>query len=571
MREILDHFILPIETLHEKHTIYDNLYDDLELLECRSKDKNSSFYSKLFNPTSKAGKIVMEKMAKFYTSDTQFLKDSQKLYKKCHTLKNNTKLCQSAWDVWSTTKKDSNFHEKYQYLNIDQIKWLNSSAPFLLILTFYSILSPLLNIIAPFLLLLVPFIILKIMKVPITAASYTKILLEQLDKHSFGQLFTRFWEVPPSQRVYLAMCFGMYVYNIYQNVLSCYQFYKNTHFINTYFKKMNNYVKHTKEQLNTFISLLSPYKSFHTYKKYLGKKFTDLDILYKTLNNIPKARFNPIYLNSMGFVMKQFYLMNNSKPINDLLNFSFAFNGYIDNIEGLSDKIQKKLIRPAKIINCDKNIVQFKDTFYPLIEGKIIKNDIDISNNVIITGPNAAGKTTLLKTTLLNILITQQFGFGFYRKAKLSPFHFIHCYLNIPDTSSRDSLFQAEARRCGKILQLIETHPEKRHFCIFDELYSGTNPFEAIASAYSYLNYLKHKPQVSFMLTTHFIRLCNLFLNKKQIKNYNMETTIHKNIPTYSYKLVPGISKIKGGICVLRNLGYPEAILKETEEMIHKI
>ena len=72
---------------------------------------------------------------------------------------------------------------------------------------------------APFLLLLVPFIILKIMKVPITAASYTKILLEQLDKHSFGQLFTRFWEVPPSQRVYLAMCFGMYVYNIYQNVL----------------------------------------------------------------------------------------------------------------------------------------------------------------------------------------------------------------------------------------------------------------------------------------------------------------------------------------------------------------
>ena len=73
------------------------------------------------------------------------------------------------------------------------------------------------------------------------------------------------------------------------------------------------------------------------------------------------------------------------------------------------------------------------------------------------------------------------------------------------------------------------------------------------------------------MLTTHFIRLCNLFLNKKQIKNYNMETTIHKNIPTYSYKLVPGISKIKGGICVLRNLGYPEAILKETEEMIHKI
>ena len=73
------------------------------------------------------------------------------------------------------------------------------------------------------------------------------------------------------------------------------------------------------------------------------------------------------------------------------------------------------------------------------------------------------------------------------------------------------------------------------------------------------------------MLTTHFIRLCNLFLKKKHIKNYNMETTIEKNIPTYSYKLVPGISKIKGGICILRNLGYPEDILKETEKMIQEM
>ena len=70
------------------------------------------------------------------------------------------------------------------------------------------------------------------------------------------------------------------------------------------------------------------------------------------------------------------------------------------------------------------------------------------------------------------------------------------------------------------------------------------------------------------MLTTHFIRLCNLFAEKEQIKNYNMETTIDGDIPTYSYKLISGISKIKGGICVLRNLGYPETILKETQRLI---
>ena len=47
-----------------------------------------------------------------------------------------------------------------------------------------------------------------------------------------------------------------------------------------------------------------------------------------------------------------------------------------------------------------------------------------------------------------------------------------------------------------------------------------------------------------------------------------METKIEEDIPTYSYKLVSGISKIKGGICVLRNLGYPETILKETRQLI---
>ena len=119
-----------------------------------------------------------------------------------------------------------------------------------------------------------------------------------------------------------------------------------------------------------------------------------------------------------------------------------------------------------------------------------------MKNNIIITGPNASGKTTLLKCCVLNVLFTQQVGKGFYDKAILKPFDYIHCYLNIPDTSSRDSLFQAEARRCKQILNLIEQYPKKRHFCIFDELYSGTNPYDAIGSAYSYLKYISRNKHV---------------------------------------------------------------------------
>ena len=71
-----------------------------------------------------------------------------------------------------------------------------------------------------------------------------------------------------------------------------------------------------------------------------------------------------------------------------------------------------------------------------------MKNDIDLSKNMAITGPNASGKTTILKTVLFNLIFSQGFGYGFYSKATINPYNHIHCYLNIPDTSGRDSLFR---------------------------------------------------------------------------------------------------------------------------------
>ena len=91
-----------------------------------------------------------------------------------------------------------------------------------------------------------------------------------------------------------------------------------------------------------------------------------------------------------------------------------------------------------------------------MIQEKPIKNTYNLDKNILITGPNAAGKTTIVKTTLFNIIISQQIGYGFYDKAYLHIYDFIHSYINIPDTSGRDSLFQAEARRCENILTVIE-------------------------------------------------------------------------------------------------------------------
>jgi DNA mismatch repair ATPase MutS len=181
---------------------------------------------------------------------------------------------------------------------------------------------------------------------------------------------------------------------------------------------------------------------------------------------------------------------------------------------------------------------------------------------MIITGPNASGKTTMLKTSLFNILFSQQIGLGFYSKAKIKIFTYLHCYLNIPDTSGRDSLFQSEARRCIEILNKItENDIKNTHLCVFDELYSGTNPQEATDSATAYLKYINKFPNISFILTTHFLDLCKNLQQYDTIKNYNMETIEKNNDFTYTYKLLDGISYVKGAIKVLKDLNYPNEII----------
>ena len=62
---------------------------------------------------------------------------------------------------------------------------------------------------------------------------------------------------------------------------------------------------------------------------------------------------------------------------------------------------------------------------------------------------------------MFNIILCQQIGCGFFDKADVKIYDFIHSYINIPDTSGRDSLFQAEARRCKEILSIIEISKTK--------------------------------------------------------------------------------------------------------------
>ena len=564
-------FMLPIEFSNTKKEIPENLYEDLELIETRD-SSGTTIYEYLFTPRTLFGQMCIRKWAKYYTTDVKLLRDTQKIYSKMDPQEFNDSIITKAWNTWKAIKDNDYFIDQYQYIGIDKLKWLNRSSLFLMLLSFYSILSPALNLVAPLVLLIVPFVILRIMNVPVTLQGYKEILLKQLSKHSFGKLFTHWGSVSWSQRVYMLMALGMYIYNLYQNITSCYQFYRNTVMINEHFQNITRYLRYTKNHMSNFIQKIGDLISYRSYKNYLSGKLVKLSELYDSLSAIPVAGFHPKHIPYMGYTMKYYYLLYDSEKIEKTLMFSFGFHGYLDTLNGVCLRIQEKQIHKARYIDRKKPYLRIKNSYYPIMETEeIIPNTIDLSNSLIITGPNASGKTSLLKNTIINLLLSQQVGFGFYKKATLTPFHSLHCYLNIPDTSSRDSLFQAEARRCHGILQNIQNNTEEKHFCIFDELFSGTNPYEAIGSAYAYLNFISSFKGVKFMLTTHFIRLCDMFENSGNIKNMHMRAKIGDQLPVYDYKLVKGISGIKGGITVLKELGYPEVIIKETQKAISKL
>ena len=108
-----------------------------------------------------------------------------------------------------------------------------------------------------------------------------------------------------------------------------------------------------------------------------------------------------------------------------------------------------------------------------------------------------------------------------------------------------------------------------RHFCIFDEIYSGTNPYEAISGAYAYLLFLSRYKNFKFMLTTHYVSLCEKVNSIKNITNCHMNIKIDENKEfLYTYKLKKGISTTKGGVKVFKDLKYPKEIINKMQETI---
>lgn len=566
INEINDHFKIPIFYIKDKVELNKNIIKDLELIETTDNSCNP-IYTFCFDNDNDVSKKLNEQICKFYTSNVDFLNDNQILLKEYKPLgvkyTDYSKNYKNIVDIWNELKIDAGFKERYYFVEWDILEFLNRSEWFLQFMSIYNLLSPIISLLIPIIILIIPFFIIKMKGLQITINEYIDVLKIVANQNAIGKLFVvNFNEITSQEKFYIFISAAFYLFSIYQNFMVCVRFNNNMKTIHNHFNEIRIYIDHTINSMENYLEYSNNLQTHKDFNSIVREKLSIFKTIQQKIQYITDYNmFNFSKIKEIGYVFKCFYELHTDKDYDDAIMYSLGFNGYMDCLKGLQKNILERKINYTLFIDEQKKMVLENSYYATLKNSNSIKNTIKFKKNMIITGPNASGKTTILKSTLINILFSQQFGCGFYDSAKIKPFKHIHCYLNIPDTSGRDSLFQAEARRCKEILDAISVNKMDTHFCAFDELYSGTNPEEAEQSATSFMKYITKSKNVSCILTTHFIKVCKKLQKSKNIINYKMLTEKENNNLIYKYTLTEGISDIKGGMIVLQQMNYPKEII----------
>ncbi len=218
--------------------------------------------------------------------------------------------------------------------------------------------------------------------------------------------------------------------------------------------------------------------------------------------------------------------------------------------------------------NIDSQIIDLKEARHPLIDKrKVISNSYHIDNDkriVIISGPNAGGKTVSLKTVGILVLMNQC-GLA-VPAAEASLGYFKNIYIDIGDNQSLSdnlSTFSAHMNQIGEITQQVGG----KDLVLIDELGTGTDPKEGEALALSIIKYLEKKNCLA-MVSSHFSALKEYAFISEHIDNSSMIFDEEKLSPTYKFR--QGVAGMSYALDVANRYGICEEIVANAKDFINK-
>lgn len=284
--------------------------------------------------------------------------------------------------------------------------------------------------------------------------------------------------------------------------------------------------------------------SYNIISKLFGVRHNENDLhLIKVVE-----KYNPNNLINFG---EKLVLYKNFKSLG-LEHFRNNSNKLLANL-AIVNLFTSREMCFTKFVESTTCRLEMKD-LYHLILPNSVKNSVFLTNNhnCIITGPNAAGKSTIIKSILLNVLLSQTYGIACCKECVLTPFYHLSSQINIPDVKGKMSLFEAEMFRCKQNVDIIDEMPfDRKSLIVLDEVFSSTNIIEGISGAYGILDYLGKKDNVCVIATTHYQYLTKL----PHYLKFKMEATVDTNndIIKYDYLLKKGTSKQYIALEILKN------------------
>ena len=547
-------FKIPLE-YHEHKELSEIVKADLEI----NKYNENNILTNIYKNKENFNDLLLDKYSSLYSTNKNFLKENQKFIKKLQYVKNNMN---NFIDQYLSYKTDPDFCNKYQYIQIQRFNYLNYNSSFLHCLGMYNFCTPLFSLIGPIIGLILPYFFLWIKGINVSFSQYYFMVKKIVFNSVMLKGLLNFHKNSMQTNAYTLASIFFYCMSIYHNFIACYNFYNNVNALSNFIENYNNYLIQGKELIQNTKKQINKFKYFTEFYNELTKHENQVNIIQNKIHSLCLFKKNISKYGQLGILLKQNYEIHHDETYHETIMFLLNLNQFIEDMSNVSLHIKSKKLNSCKFIKNNK-VTKISNSYYlPLINKNKVKNNVEFKKNIIITGPNASGKTTIIKSCLINLFLSQSIGFGCYDNCKTRIYDYFHSYLNIPDTSNRDSLFQSEARRCKEIINFVEQNNKKNHFCIFDEIYSGTNPNDAVLCASIYLKGMNlYKKNADFMLTTHYIDLCEKFKDNENIENMKMDTIEKNNKFEYLYTLVKGISKINGGFQILVDLNYPQYLL----------
>jgi len=337
---------------------------------------------------------------------------------------------------------------------------------------------------------------------------------------------------------------GIYLYNMYQTYEVAYFLYSTKDKLQNKMEGLVKFVNHSLNIMNNVPkNIIEPY--FNIRATYEGI------LINNSMSCIYRIWKDDILKEKLSSLLKTIYAVDVIYSINNLF-----------------------LEKDWSVVSYNNAETKFWDAKNPILSDTQISNPVSLGRNIIVTGPNAGGKTTYVKTILSNVILGQTLGIAYSIKSQMILYDTVNSFMRVSDVLGNRSYFEAEAEYCLNMINKAKEINANNKSALFlmDEPMHSTPPIEGMATAYAVIEYLSKLQGITLIITTHFHRLIKLEeIYPEKFINLSVDAIPMNNKYYFPYKINRGHSYLCIAIELLDIKDFPKDIIDNAIKMKNKI